>query len=133
MSCCFSVTLGEELKAYFSLVFLQESYVKEVSNDKENMILINKADLLSEEQRAAWAKFFEKEGVKVVFWSALAECRRLSGEVKVGEQFKPGVCWLPPVTCFASLAYLSSSLGKARSQGRISLMTCVSVKQHFNN
>ncbi|PKU47618.1 hypothetical protein llap_2084 [Limosa lapponica baueri] len=59
-----------------------ESYVKEVSNDKENMILINKADLLSEEQRAAWARFFEKEGVKVVFWSALAECRRLSGEEK---------------------------------------------------
>ncbi|XP_054241936.1 large subunit GTPase 1 homolog [Indicator indicator] len=59
-----------------------ESYVKEVSNDKENMILINKADLLSEEQRAAWAEFFEKEGIKVVFWSALAECKRLSGEVK---------------------------------------------------
>lgn len=59
-----------------------ESYVKEVSNDKENMILINKADLLSEEQRAAWAQFFEKEGVKVVFWSALAECKRLSGETK---------------------------------------------------
>uniref|UniRef100_A0A8B9FIS9 Large subunit GTPase 1 homolog n=1 Tax=Amazona collaria TaxID=241587 RepID=A0A8B9FIS9_9PSIT len=55
-----------------------ESYVKEVSNDKENMILINKADLLSEEQRAAWAQFFEKEGVKVVFWSALTECKRLS-------------------------------------------------------
>ncbi|XP_035190728.1 large subunit GTPase 1 homolog [Oxyura jamaicensis] len=59
-----------------------ESYVKEVSSDKENMILINKADLLSEEQRAAWAQFFEKEGIKVVFWSALAECRRLSGEEK---------------------------------------------------
>ncbi|XP_059711431.1 large subunit GTPase 1 homolog isoform X3 [Haemorhous mexicanus] len=60
-----------------------ESYVKEVSNDKENMILINKADLLSEEQRAAWAQFFENEGVKVVFWSALAECERLEGEAKV--------------------------------------------------
>ncbi|XP_068262437.1 large subunit GTPase 1 homolog isoform X2 [Nyctibius grandis] len=59
-----------------------ESYVKEVSNDKENMILINKADLLSEEQRAAWAQFFEKEGIKVVFWSALAECKRLSGEAQ---------------------------------------------------
>ncbi|NWZ14274.1 LSG1 GTPase, partial [Agelaius phoeniceus] len=59
-----------------------ESYVKEVSKDKENMILINKADLLSEEQRAAWAQFFEKEGVKVVFWSALAECERLCGESK---------------------------------------------------
>ncbi|XP_069720521.1 large subunit GTPase 1 homolog [Phaenicophaeus curvirostris] len=59
-----------------------ESYVKEISNDKENMILINKADFLSEEQRAAWAQFFEKERIKVVFWSALAECKRLSGEVK---------------------------------------------------
>lgn len=47
------------------------------------MILINKADLLSEEQRAAWAQFFEKEGVKVVFWSALAECERLCEESKV--------------------------------------------------
>ncbi|NWI51262.1 LSG1 GTPase, partial [Calyptomena viridis] len=59
-----------------------ESYVKEVSSDKENMILINKADLLSEEQRAAWAHFFENQGVKVVFWSALAECERLSGAAK---------------------------------------------------
>ncbi|NXA53982.1 LSG1 GTPase, partial [Nothocercus julius] len=59
-----------------------ENYVKEISSDKENMILINKADLLSEEQRAAWAHFFEKEGVKVVFWSALAECSRLAGEAK---------------------------------------------------
>ncbi|NXE86311.1 LSG1 GTPase, partial [Menura novaehollandiae] len=59
-----------------------ESYVKEVCNDKENMILINKADLLSEEQRAAWAQFFEKEGVKVVFWSALAECERLCRDTK---------------------------------------------------
>ncbi|XP_068810153.1 large subunit GTPase 1 homolog [Struthio camelus] len=59
-----------------------EKYVKEVSSNKENMILINKADLLSEEQRAAWARFFEKEGVKVVFWSALAECKRLAGDAK---------------------------------------------------
>lgn len=126
-----SWNLGKRL---FFPCFLQESYVKEVSNDKENMILINKADLLSEEQRAAWAQFFEKEGVKVVFWSALAECRRLSGEVKVGDQFKVGMCWLPPVTCFAvtSLVCLSSSLGKVQSRGRISLRTCVAVKQHFN-
>uniref|UniRef100_A0A8C0UWX0 Large subunit GTPase 1 homolog n=1 Tax=Cyanistes caeruleus TaxID=156563 RepID=A0A8C0UWX0_CYACU len=69
-----------------------ESYVKEVSNDKENMILINKADLLSEEQRAAWAQFFEKEGVKVVFWSALAECQRLCGESKVLSTERASTC-----------------------------------------
>lgn len=59
-----------------------ERYVKEISSDKENVILLNKADLLSREQRVAWAQFFEREGVKVVFWSALAEGMRLSAEPK---------------------------------------------------
>ncbi|XP_032634005.2 large subunit GTPase 1 homolog [Chelonoidis abingdonii] len=53
-----------------------------MSSDKENIILLNKADLLSREQRVAWAQFFEREGVKVVFWSALAEGMRLSAEPK---------------------------------------------------
>ncbi|KAJ6655497.1 hypothetical protein lerEdw1_005075 [Lerista edwardsae] len=55
-----------------------ERYVKELSPAKENLVLLNKADLLSEGQRAAWARFFEGEGVSVVFWSALAEGRRLA-------------------------------------------------------
>ncbi|XP_072264306.1 large subunit GTPase 1 homolog [Pyxicephalus adspersus] len=55
-----------------------ELYVKEISSHKENIILINKADLLTTEQRQAWATYFEKEGVKVVFWSALAEAQRLA-------------------------------------------------------
>ncbi|XP_043854532.1 large subunit GTPase 1 homolog [Dromiciops gliroides] len=55
-----------------------ERYVKEVSRDKENVILVNKADMLTEEQRGAWARFFEQENVKVIFWSALAEGLRLS-------------------------------------------------------
>ncbi|TFK00923.1 UDP-GlcNAc:betaGal beta-1,3-N-acetylglucosaminyltransferase 9 [Platysternon megacephalum] len=59
-----------------------ERYVKEMSSDKENIVLLNKADLLSREQRVAWAQFFEREGVKVVFWSALAEGMRLSAELK---------------------------------------------------
>ncbi|XP_036059808.1 large subunit GTPase 1 homolog [Onychomys torridus] len=50
-----------------------ECYVKEVDAAKENVILINKADLLTAEQRSAWALHFENEGVKVIFWSALAE------------------------------------------------------------
>lgn len=50
-----------------------ECYVKEVDTAKENVILINKADLLTSEQRLAWASHFEKEGVKVIFWSALEE------------------------------------------------------------
>ncbi|XP_028925476.1 large subunit GTPase 1 homolog isoform X1 [Ornithorhynchus anatinus] len=59
-----------------------ERYVKEIDEDKENVILINKADLLTEGQRSAWARFFEQEGVKIVFWSALAESLRLNAEAK---------------------------------------------------
>ncbi|KAM4041002.1 large subunit GTPase 1 homolog [Anomaloglossus baeobatrachus] len=59
-----------------------ERYVKEVNSHKENIVLINKADLLTESQRQAWAAYFEKEGVKVVFWSALAEAQRLSEDAR---------------------------------------------------
>lgn len=59
-----------------------ESYVGEVSKDKVNMLLINKADLLTRKQRKAWARHFEKEGLKAVFWSALAESNRLDAEEK---------------------------------------------------
>uniref|UniRef100_A0A670IEV2 Large subunit GTPase 1 homolog n=1 Tax=Podarcis muralis TaxID=64176 RepID=A0A670IEV2_PODMU len=55
-----------------------ECYAKEISPEKENLLLLNKADLLSEEQRCAWARFFQDEGVRVVFWSALEEARRLA-------------------------------------------------------
>ncbi|XP_064418361.1 large subunit GTPase 1 homolog [Latimeria chalumnae] len=59
-----------------------ESYAKEISKDKENMILVNKADMLTPEQRRGWAQFFEREGMKVVFWSALRESMRLDAEAK---------------------------------------------------
>lgn len=59
-----------------------ESYVTEVSKDKVNVLLINKADLLTRKQRKAWARHFEKEGLKTVFWSALAESNRLDAEDK---------------------------------------------------
>ncbi|XP_008405081.1 large subunit GTPase 1 homolog [Poecilia reticulata] len=59
-----------------------ELYVKEVSQNKVNMLLVNKADLLTQEQRKVWAKHFEQEGVRAVFWSALAESDRLDAEEK---------------------------------------------------
>uniref|UniRef100_A0A3Q3GNV2 Large subunit GTPase 1 homolog n=1 Tax=Labrus bergylta TaxID=56723 RepID=A0A3Q3GNV2_9LABR len=60
-----------------------ELYVKEVSEHKVNMLLVNKADLLTREQRRAWARHFQKEGLRAVFWSALAEGDRLDAEEKV--------------------------------------------------
>ncbi|XP_008060119.1 large subunit GTPase 1 homolog [Carlito syrichta] len=56
-----------------------ECYVKEIDANKENIILVNKADLLTAEQRSAWAEHFENEGVKVIFWSALAGATQLNG------------------------------------------------------
>lgn len=66
-----------------SVVCFQELYVKEVSKHKVNMLLVNKADLLTREQRRAWARHFQKEGLRAVFWSALAEGNRLDAEEKV--------------------------------------------------
>ncbi|KAI5626583.1 large subunit GTPase 1-like, partial [Silurus asotus] len=60
-----------------------EKYVTEVSGHKVNMLLLNKADLLTREQRRAWAEYFQKEGIRAVFWSALAEALRLDAEEKV--------------------------------------------------
>lgn len=59
--------------------------MREVSDNKVNMLLVNKADLLTREQRRAWARHFETEGLRAVFWSALAESSRLEAEEKVSE------------------------------------------------
>lgn len=47
-----------------------ECYVKEVNPDKLNMILLNKADFLTDKQREAWAKYFTDINVRVAFFSA---------------------------------------------------------------
>ncbi|XP_012271086.1 large subunit GTPase 1 homolog isoform X1 [Orussus abietinus] len=48
-----------------------EQYVKEVDPRKTNMVLLNKADLLTNEQRQAWAEYFTEMNVKVAFFSAM--------------------------------------------------------------
>lgn len=57
-----------------------EKYVKEVSENKTNLILINKADFLSEKQRQHWADYFTSIGVRVVFFSAVLAAEEQSGE-----------------------------------------------------
>lgn len=71
----------------------QEAYVKEVSEHKVNVLLVNKADLLTREQRRIWARYFEKEGLRAVFWSALAESNRLDAEEKVRGWMLDGLCF----------------------------------------
>jgi large subunit GTPase 1 len=47
-----------------------ETYVKHVDPRKENLLLVNKADMLMEEQRQAWADYFEEAGITYKFFSA---------------------------------------------------------------
>lgn len=47
-----------------------ENYVKEISGNKLNLILINKSDFLTKDQRQHWADYFSMQGIKVVFFSA---------------------------------------------------------------
>ncbi|KAK6629695.1 hypothetical protein RUM43_003513 [Polyplax serrata] len=49
-----------------------ETYVKEVNLNKENVLLLNKADFLNEDQRKAWANYFTEKNVKIIFYSATA-------------------------------------------------------------
>lgn len=47
-----------------------EKYVKELNPLKRNLLLVNKADLLSFNQRLTWAKYFTEHGIKYTFFSA---------------------------------------------------------------
>ncbi len=47
-----------------------EKYVKEVDSRKNNLLLVNKADLMTLEQREAWANYFEEAGINYTFFSA---------------------------------------------------------------
>ncbi|KAE8149185.1 hypothetical protein BDV25DRAFT_156853 [Aspergillus avenaceus] len=47
-----------------------ELYVKEISPKKQNLLLVNKADMLTEKQREAWADYFERNNISFRFFSA---------------------------------------------------------------
>ena len=59
-----------------------ETYVKEVDSKKNNLLLVNKADMLTLEMRQAWADYFVEKGINYKFFSAelakeLNEARQL--------------------------------------------------------
>ncbi|KAL4870515.1 hypothetical protein BDV12DRAFT_165752 [Aspergillus spectabilis] len=47
-----------------------ELYVKEISPKKRNLLLVNKADMLTEKQREMWADYFERHQIDFRFFSA---------------------------------------------------------------
>lgn len=50
-----------------------EAYIKEVNPKKEFLLLINKADYLSDELREHWSAYFKENNVNHIFFSALVE------------------------------------------------------------
>lgn len=64
-----------------------ECYVKEIDSNKMNMILINKADYLTEKQREAWSEYFGKNKIRVAFFSAtLAAQKETTKEAIIEEE-----------------------------------------------
>lgn len=61
-----------------------DKYVKEVDPNKLNLLLLNKADFLTEEQRVGWAEYFDRQGVRVAFFSAV-EPEEVDGSESSGE------------------------------------------------
>jgi large subunit GTPase 1 len=68
-----------------------ESYVKAVDPKKENLLLINKADMMSTTQRKAWGKHLREIGIAYKFFSAqlakeLNEAREEEEEYSTDEE-----------------------------------------------
>lgn len=62
-----------------------ENYVKDVDPSKKNLLLVNKADMMTTTQRRAWSKYFKEKRISYRFFSAslareLNEARDLESE-----------------------------------------------------
>jgi large subunit GTPase 1 len=64
-----------------------ERYVKEVDKRKRNLLLVNKADMMTLEQRETWASYFEEQGINYKFFSAsLAKAMNEAKDLEDGSQ-----------------------------------------------
>ncbi|KAH8161128.1 hypothetical protein CIB48_g7133 [Xylaria polymorpha] len=72
-----------------------ENYVKDVDPSKKNLLLVNKADMMTTTQRKAWSKYFKEKRINYRFFSAslakeLNEARELEPEEPLqGESSNP--------------------------------------------
>lgn len=67
-----------------------ERYVKEIDERKQNLLLVNKADLLTRKQRISWAKYFLSKDISFTFYSALKANELLERQKENGEEFQVG-------------------------------------------
>ncbi|EJD03696.1 P-loop containing nucleoside triphosphate hydrolase protein [Fomitiporia mediterranea MF3/22] len=72
----------EDLEVYVKDVEVPEGEHRSGDGKRNSLLLINKADLLTAQQRRYWADYFDREGIQYAFFSAakavaLQEARRL--------------------------------------------------------
>ncbi|QLQ79543.1 hypothetical protein HG537_0C01900 [Torulaspora globosa] len=65
-----------------------ERYVKELDDRKQNLLLVNKADLLTRKQRITWAKYFLSRGIDFTFYSALKANQLLALQEEHGDDYQ---------------------------------------------
>lgn len=80
-----------------------EQYVRDSSKPdegkpKKNLLLVNKADLLTRSQRVAWAQYFTENNINYVFFSAAKANELLEKEVEEQEQLKRDPSYVPQRT-----------------------------------
>lgn len=63
-----------------------EKYINEQKGNKEFILLVNKADYLSEEIREHWNKYFKEKGIQHIFFSALEEQEKLDQVEQIIEE-----------------------------------------------
>jgi len=67
-----------------------EKYAKELDPNKVNLLLVNKADLLTKAQRKKWARYFDSEGVNFRFFSAHKEQVRIEKQKQLQRLIEEG-------------------------------------------
>ncbi|KAL2196235.1 hypothetical protein P885DRAFT_69824 [Corynascus similis CBS 632.67] len=63
-----------------------EAYVKDVDPKKQNLLLINKADMMTFNQRKAWAKYLKNAGIAYRFFSAHLAKEMLEAQVSESDE-----------------------------------------------
>lgn len=61
----------EDLETYVREVGLGNDELRAGAGKRKNLLLVNKADLLTEDQRRQWADYFDTLGISYAFFSAL--------------------------------------------------------------
>lgn len=74
-------------------------YVSEISPPKKMLLLVNKADFLTEYQRLVWAQYFDAIGVRFAFYSAHIEQSKLDAfglveDFEEGDVNEEEIVWL---------------------------------------